>query len=118
MKKILSVVMFLFIASGVFAAGIEGTWVAKMQGGEGEMEMIFVFKMDGDKLTGSLKSFGNDMPISNTKIEGKEFSFDISLNEMTITHKCTLKEDDTISMKVTGTPMGDSEMILKRQQQQ
>lgn len=116
MKKILSVFVFVLIASYGFAAGIDGNWIANMKGPDGsEMAMTFVFKMDGDKLTGVVKSPNGDMPISNTKIEGKVFSFDVSFNDMTITHNCTLKEDDTISMKVVGTPMGDSEMILKRE---
>jgi len=115
MKKILPVILFLLMASSCFATGIEGTWKSKMQGGDGDMELTFVFKMVGEKLTGTVKSPNGDLEITNTKIDGKEFSFDISFNDMTIKHKCTLKEDDTISMKVEGAPMGDSEIILKRQ---
>jgi hypothetical protein len=115
MKKILPVILFLLVASGAYAKGIEGTWIAKMQGPDGDMELTFVFKMEGGKLTGVVKSPNGDMEITNTKINGKEFSFDVSFNEMTIKHNCTLNEDDTISMKAGGTPMGDMEMILKRQ---
>jgi len=117
MKKILSVFVFLLIATFGFAAGIEGNWVANMKGPDGGdgMTMTFTFKMDGDKLTGVIKTPNGDMPISNTKVNGKTFSFDVSFNEMTITHNCVLKEDDTISLKVVGSPMGDSEMILKRE---
>ena len=117
MKKILSVFVFLLIATFGFAAGIEGNWVANMKGPDGGdgMTMTFSFKMDGDKLTGVIKTPNGDMPISNTKINGKTFSFDVSFNETTITHNCTLKEDDTISVKVVGSPMGVSEIILKRE---
>jgi len=116
MKTILSVCLFFLIATTGFAAGIDGNWVTNMSGPDGsEMAMTFVFKMDGEKLTGVVKTPNGDTPISNTKIEGKVFSFDVSFNDMTIKHNCVLKEDDTISMKVVGTPMGDSEMILKRE---
>jgi hypothetical protein len=116
MKKILSVILFLIMALSCFAAGIEGTWKTKMQSPNGDMELTFVFKMVGEKLTGSIISPNGDLEITNTKIDGKDFSFDVSFNEMVIKHKCTLKEDDTISMKVEGSPMGgDSELILKRQ---
>jgi hypothetical protein len=115
MKKFLPVVLFMLIASSAFAKGIEGTWKTKIQGPEGDMELTFVFKMEGGKLTGVVQSPNGDMQITNTKVNGKEFSFDVSFNEMTIVHNCILKEDDTITMKVTGTPMGDTEMILKRQ---
>lgn len=116
MKTILSVCLFLFIATSAIAAGIEGSWTAEMKGpdgGEG-MTITFAFKMEGDKLTGAVQTPNGDMPISNTKIDGKSFSFDVSFNDMSIKHECILKDDDTISMKVVGSPMGDSEMILKR----
>jgi len=50
MKKILSVIILLLVASSVtYATGIEGTWSAKMQGPDGDMELTFVFKMiDGN----------------------------------------------------------------------
>src|ERR1035437_697489 len=115
MKKLLPVILFVLLASSCSATGIEGTWRTKMQGGDGDMVLTFVFKMVGEKLTGTMKSPNGDIEITNTKIDGKEFSFDISFNDMTIKHKCTLKEDDTISMKVEGSPMSDSEIILKRQ---
>jgi len=116
MKTILSMCLFLLITTAGFAASIDGNWVANMKGSDGsEMKMTFVFKMDGDKLTGVVKTPNGDVPISNTKIEGKVFSFDVSFNDMIIKHNCVLKEDDTIGMKVVGSPMGDSEMILKRE---
>jgi len=34
---------------------------------------------------------------------------------MTMKHVCTMKDDDTFSAKVEGSPMGDTEMIFKRQ---
>lgn len=115
MKKILSVILFFLMTSSCFATGIEGTWKAKMQGPNGDMELTFVFKMAGEKLTGTVKSPNGDIEITNTNVNGKEFSFDVSFNDMTIKHKGTLKEDDTISLRIEGGPNGDSEMILKRQ---
>jgi hypothetical protein len=115
MKKILPVIVLLFVGSAAYANGIEGTWKAKMQGPNGDMELIFVFKMTDGKLSGVVRSPNGDIEITNAKVNGKEFSFDVSFNDMTIKHDCTLQEDDTISMKATGTPMGDTAMILTRQ---
>ena len=116
MKKILSVFDFLMIVSYGFAAGIDGSWNTIMKGPDGsQMAMTFVFKLNGDKLTGIVKiPNGGDTPISNTKVDGKVFSFDVSFGDMTIKHNCTLREDDTILLKSKGSPMGDSDMILKR----
>jgi hypothetical protein len=113
MKRILPVIMLLLVASSTYANGIEGTWKATMP--DGDMELTFVFKMADGKLTGVVRSPNGDMEITNVKVNGKQFSFDVSFNDMTIKHDCTLQEDDTISMKATGTPMGDMAMILKRQ---
>ena len=116
MKRILSVIILLLVALGVsYAGGVEGTWKAKMQGPNGDMELTFVFKMTGGKLSGVVRPPNGDTEITDAKVNAKEFSFDVSIDEMTIKHNCTLQEDDTISMKATGTPMGDMAMILKRQ---
>ena len=116
MKRILSVIILLLVASGVsYASGIDGTWAAKMQGPNGDMELTFVFKMTDGKLSGVVRTPNGDTEITNTKINGKEFSFDVSFNGMTIKHDCALQEDDTISMKAIGTPAGDMILILKRQ---
>jgi hypothetical protein len=114
MKKILPVVLFMLIASSAFAKDIEGTWTTKVQGPDGDMELTFVFKMVDGKLTGVVKSQFGDTEITNTKVNGKEFSFNIPLPEMTIIYNCTLKTDDTINAKVSGTPSGDVELVLKR----
>jgi hypothetical protein len=115
MKKILSVIILLLVGSASYANGIEGTWKAKIQGPNGEMELTFVFKMTDGKLSGVVRTPNGDTEITNAKVNDKKFSFDVSFNDMTIKHDCTLQEDDTISMKATGTPMGDTEMVLKRQ---
>src|SRR5690606_19897134 len=115
MKKILPLLLFLLIATSSFAEGIAGTWTGNIQGQNGDMTLTFVFQMADGKLTGVVKSPNGDMEITNTQVNGKQFSFDVSFGDMTIKHNCTLNDDDTINMKVEGTPMGDSEMILKRQ---
>lgn len=117
MKRILPIVLFLLVATGGFAesAGIDGTWKTTLQGPNGDMELTFVFKLVDGKLTGVVKSPNGDIAITNTKVNGNEFSFDVSFNDMTIKHDCALKEDDTIAMNVKGSPMGDLQMILKRQ---
>jgi hypothetical protein len=115
--KILSVIiLLLLVGSGAsYANGIEGTWKASMQGPNGDMELIFVFKMTDGKLSGVVRTPNGDTDITNAKVTGKKFSFDVSFNDMTIKHDCTLQEDDTISMKATGTPAGDMVIVLKRQ---
>ena len=116
MKKILSVFLCLMISAATFAANIDGTWIGSVKTPDGnEMALTYVFKMDGDKLTGSVNSPGGEIVITNTKVEEKSFSFEISFNEMVLKNQCTFKDDDTIILKMVDSPMGDGELILKRE---
>ncbi len=113
MKKILSLAMFVLVTTSLYANGIDGTWTAKMT--NADMELTFVFKVTDGKLTGVVRSPNGDVNITNTQINGNQFSFDVPFNDMVIKHDCTLQPDDTIKMKASGTPMGDMEMTLNRQ---
>lgn len=116
MKTILSVFLCLMISVAGFAASIEGTWVGNIQSPDGnEMALTYVFKMDGEKLTGFVKSPGGEIVITNTKVEEKLFTFEISFNEMVMKNQCTFKDDDTIILKMVDSPMGDAELVLKRE---
>ena len=106
-------ILSLCVASLSFAQDISGKWSGKMQGPNGDMEMVFNFKVNADSLTGTAESPMGSLPISNGKMKDKEFSFDISFNEMTITHQCKILAD-SIVMKVVGMGGDSPEIILKR----
>lgn len=117
MKKLLFA--FAFIIIGTFAsnaADIDGKWKVTLKGPDGDMELVFVFKADGAVLKGSIVSPMGEMPISNGKIEGNEFTFDLDMMGNTIKHKGTVTGNE-IKMKSEGAPGGDNgnnEMILKK----
>jgi hypothetical protein len=128
MKKWLFV--FAVIILGAFvckAGGIEGKWKTSIEGPDGKMEITFTFKVDGNVLTGSVGSPMGDLPITNGKINGNEFSFDVDMGGNPMPHKGTL-DGDTIKMKIVGGPGGPDggspdggagpggfgEMLLKR----
>jgi hypothetical protein len=126
MKKWLFVFAFaLFCVVAGRAEGIDGKWKASMEGPDGKMEITFTFKVNGNVLTGTVGSPMGELPISNGKIDGKEFSFDIDMGGNPMPHKGTI-DGDVIKMKIVGGPGGpggDSngggqggpgEMILKR----
>ena len=116
MKTILSVFLCLMFSAATFAATIDGTWIGSVKGQDGnDMALTYVFKMDGAKLTGSVKTPGGEIAIANTKVEEKSFSFEISFGEMVLKQQCTFKDDDTIILKMVDSPMGDAEIILKRE---
>ena len=97
------------------ATDINGKWNGKMQGPNGEMELVFVFKVTGEVLTGTVEGPMGEMALTNCKMNGNEFSFDVDAGDMTIGHKCKILADGTISMKTSGMPDGEgTEIILKR----
>ncbi len=114
MSRLLSIcVLALFAVTISQAQGINGKWKGEMQSPNGPFELTFSFKVAGDTLTGAVLGQMGDMPISNGKVNGKDFSFDVSMGEMTISHQCTFMSD-SISMKVKGFQGEPMEIILKR----
>jgi hypothetical protein len=107
-------VVFVLAMSIGHSQDIKGKWKGEMQSPNGPMELTFNFKVSGDTLSGTVASPMGEIPISNGKVNSKTFSFDVNVNEMTISHQCTVMSD-SISMKVPGMPGGeDMAIILKR----
>jgi hypothetical protein len=92
---------------------INGAWLAKVPGPEGDMELTFTFKVDGNTLTGTDSSAMGSIPLINGVVHGKEFSFDIEMQEMKISHACKYLDDDTIDMKANVMEQ-DTNIKLKR----
>jgi hypothetical protein len=91
-------------------AKIDGTWIGKASSPQGEFELTFTFKVDGEKLTGKNSSSMGEMEISNGVVSGNDFSFDIDMQGMKIIHKCKYLSDDSIEVKVN---VMDQEMVMK-----
>jgi hypothetical protein len=102
-----------FVFGFIITQDIDGKWKGEMQSPNGPMELIFTFQASGDSLTGSVVSMMGELPISNGKINGNSFAFDVNIGEMIINHQCTFMQD-SISMKVPGMQGDTIEMFLKR----
>jgi len=118
MKKLMFTFLVLFLGTVFsYAADVDGKWKGSFAGGgDGQaMELVFSFKADGEKLTGSITTPMGDMEFTNGKIAGKELSFDVDMNGTAIKHKGVL-DGDTIKLKVEGMggPEGGNEMTLTR----
>ncbi len=114
MSRLLGICALALLAVTIGQAqGIDGMWKGEMQSPNGPFELTFNFKVAGDTLTGAIVGPMGDMPISNGKVDGTKFSFDVNMNDMTIGHQCTFM-GDSISMKVQGFQGEPMEIILKR----
>jgi hypothetical protein len=117
MKKLLSVTVFLLMAVCGFAAGFDGTWTTKMQGpdgGEG-MEMKLVIKVDGEKVTASMSTQNGDMPFTNVVKKDNTLTMEMKFNDQTMKQVLTLKDENTATLKMIDSPMGDREMTFTKQ---
>ena len=86
-------------AMSVPAADINGTWKATAEGPNGSMERTFVFKVDGNKLTGeTTSSMMGKSQIMDGKVEGDNLSFSITIklqdNEVKVNYKGKVTGDE------------------------
>jgi len=89
---------------------IDGKWIGTVSSPQGDMELTFTFKVDGEKLTGKNSSAMGEIDLTNGVVNGNDFSFDVEMQDMKINHKCKYLEDDTIELKAD---VMDQEMVMK-----
>jgi hypothetical protein len=120
MKRLLSIAAGLALvltAATALAADVTGAWTGSAQGPNGDgFQLSFTFKQDGANLTGSVQGpQGDPIAISNGKVDGDKFTFDVSFNGMTIHHDCTVNGDEIkMSTKSDSGDFPAMEMTLKR----
>jgi len=103
-------------AATAMAADVTGTWTATAQTPNGDMQLTFTFKQDGANLTGSVRGpMGDPLDITNGKVDGDKFTFDVSFNGMTIHHDCTVNGDEIkMTTKSDSADFPAMELTLKR----
>jgi hypothetical protein len=120
MKNLLCIcaaLMMAFTTLTALAADVAGTWTGDMQTPDGNsFQISFTFKQDGAKLTGMVQGpQGDPIDISNGKIDGDKFSFDVAFNGMTISHEGTITGDEIkLTTKSDQPNFPGGAMTLKR----
>jgi hypothetical protein len=115
---VLSLILMLALSNAAFAADINGKWKATMEGQAGSTEINFAFKVDGEKITGTVSSERmGELQISEGAIKGDDVSFAIALESqagaMKITCKGTVAGDE-VKLNMQFGEMGGRELTLKR----
>ncbi len=109
--KILAVVVALgMISAAAYAADITGKWSMEMAGfgGGDPIKINYTFKADGATLTGSTTGMqGDDIPITEGKINGNDISFVVKMDmmgtEMKMKYKGKVAGDEiTLTMEMEG----------------
>src|SRR5882757_2834666 len=82
------------------AADVSGKWTAQVPGRNGQTrEQTFTFKVDGDKLTGSVSGMqGAENAISDGKVSGDDITFTVAMsmggNDVKLSYKGTIAGDE------------------------
>lgn len=113
--KLLAVFATLMLAVAAFAADVTGKWKATSEGPNGQMDIVFDLKADGNKLTGTATTPMGEMPISEGTVDGDNITFTVAADQFKVVHKGTVSGDE-MKLKVE---MGDQtmEMTAKRVKQ-
>ena len=101
------------------AADVAGTWKASNETPNGTFETVFVFKVDGTALTGTVSSqMMGEKPISEGKMDGDNVSFVVAAsfngNDVKLNYKGKVEGKE---MKITlSLPGGDRtfDMVAKK----
>ncbi|MBI3209418.1 MAG: hypothetical protein HYZ37_11040 [Candidatus Solibacter usitatus] len=114
MKKLLFVlaILSLMVIAGL-AADINGKWVGQVPRGDQSTETTFTFKMEGEKLTGTMSGGqGGPSAIEDGKVSGDSVSFSVTTQrgKRTFTGKVSGNE---IKFKREGGQSA-SEFVAKR----
>ena len=83
-KKTFSVTALLVLCAFVcfaIVAELSGKWAGKIVTPDGtDLDLTYIFKVDGDKLSGSVSTVQGELPITEGKISGNDFSFKLDFN--------------------------------------
>jgi hypothetical protein len=87
------------LAVQLFAADVAGKWTAETKGRDGNpLTYTYDFKVDGEKLTGTLSSRMGERQILDGKVNGDEVSFKVTFerdgNTMTFLYKGKVAGDE------------------------
>jgi len=75
----------VIICLAAIAADLTGKWTGNVKTQDGqEIPVSYVFKADGNTLTGAMQSPQGEIPITDGKIDGNNFSFKVSFGDTPI----------------------------------
>lgn len=105
----------LLLVTLLFAADVAGKWTGEVPGRDGAVNSTFVFKVDGDKLTGTMTGAQGEVALQEGKVSGDTISFNVAGANAKILFQGTASGDQ---IKMTRTREGGQarEFTLKRAQ--
>lgn len=116
-KKIFSAALFLLIAlaSAAFALDINGKWKGSLASPNGDLETTMVFKLDGEKLTGTVTNMYGEEQIADGTVKGDDVNFVVNAGggQFKIVYKGKITGED-IKFHVVIGDFGEGDLLVKR----
>jgi hypothetical protein len=102
-------ILLLTLVSTASAADINGKWKGTVEGGPGDIEQNFTFKVDGGKISGTMSDqIIGEAKITEGALKGDDISFTVvgkgEMGEMTLSFKgkVTSSDEMRLSFGVSG----------------
>ena len=116
-KKTISAALLLLIslASAAFALDINGKWKGNLASPNGDLETTMVFKVDGERLTGTVTNMYGEEQIAEGSIKGDDVSFVVNAGggQFKILYKDKIAGED-IKFHVVIGEFGEGDLLAKR----
>ena len=117
--KIFAGFMALLLAAAVaLAADVSGTWTASFDTQVGQQNYTYVFKVDGNKLTGTAKSNLGEGTITNGTVNGDDIAFTENLNyqgmELMIAYRGKISGDEIKFTRTVAEGFDPENLVAKR----
>ena len=115
---VLSSILMFAVLNAAVAADINGKWKATGEGPMGAIEQMFTFKVDGEKVTGTVSDpMLGEQKISDGTLKGDDLSFTVAasgpMGDMKLAFKGKVAGDE-MKVSMSFGDMGSMELTAKR----
>ena len=107
--------LLMAFAAAAFGADLNGKWKAALMTPNGDIDLDMVFKVDGEKLTGTVSNTYGEEQITEGVVKGDEISFIVMAGggQFRIVYKGKI-DGDTVKFHVVLGEFGESDTVAKR----
>jgi hypothetical protein len=99
---IVTALLFCFVVCLATAVtDLSGKWSGSIKTPDGDdFALIYIFHVDGNKLTGTVNAQGEEMQINDGKVNGADFTFNVTNSKGTIIPHVGKYYVDSVSMDI------------------
>ena len=99
MKYIFSLLLLFGCYTAFAQNAIDGNWKGSRETPNGTFEVNYTFKVEGNVVTGTWKTQFGEARLEDGKIDGKKFSYTISVNDVKLSSTAELINENEILVK-------------------